>query len=101
MNRNGIVVLFALAMAIGASFAVMLDGCSASNAQMAGKVIKLGAEDCVELAQLHQDLPNASTNWQKAESVCATIEDLVPLVPVIAATKQSRVQDAGADATGE
>ncbi len=73
---------------IGSMFAL---NCGHSLKNVAPTVVKLAAEDCVEIARMHGD--------SKTETICAKAEELAPLLDLILAARKKSVPDAGIDAT--
>ena len=72
---------------IGSMFAL---NCGHSLNGVAPAVVRLAAEDCVEIARMHGD--------SKTETICAKAEELAPLLDLILAARKNSTPDAGIDA---
>ena len=86
MNK-AVYVTIALGAFIGATFVL---NCGHSIKNVAPAVVRLAAEDCVEIARMHGD--------SKTETICAKAEELAPLLDLILAARKKSVPDAGIDA---
>lgn len=71
---------------VGATFAM---NCGHSIKGVAPAVVRLAAEDCVEIARMHGDT--------KTETICAKAEELAPLLDLILDARKKSVPDAGMD----
>ena len=87
MNKF-VYVTIALGAFVGSTFAL---NCGHSLKGVAPAVVRLAAEDCVEIARMHGD--------SKTETICAKAEELAPLLDLILAARKKSVSDAGIDAT--
>ena len=86
MNRKHIVAIVVSSFIAG-TFAL---NCSSPLKQLVPAVVKLGAQDCVEIAKMEGNT--------KVEQVCATAEELTPLLDAILAARKKSLPDAGIDA---
>lgn len=86
MNK-AVYVAIALGAFVGSTFAL---NCGHSIKGVAPAVVRLAAEDCVEIARMHGDT--------KTETICAKAEELAPLLDLILAARKKSVPDAGIDA---
>lgn len=89
MNK-AVYVTIALGAFIGATFAL---NCGHSMKGVAPAVVKLAAEDCVEIARMHGDT--------KTETICAKASELAPLLDLILAARKNQGVDAGIDASAD
>ena len=64
--------------------------CGHSFKNVAPSVVRLAAEDCVEIARMHGD--------SKTETICAKASELAPLLDLILAARKNAGVDAGIDA---
>lgn len=63
--------------------------CGHSFKNVAPAVVRLAAEDCVEIARLHGN--------QSVETICATAEELSPLLDMILARRNEAAKKAAFD----
>lgn len=83
---KAVYVAIAIGAFVGATFAM---NCGHSLKGVAPAVVRLAAEDCVEIARMNGD--------SKTETICAKAEELAPLLDLILAARKKSVPDAGMD----
>jgi peptidyl-tRNA hydrolase len=74
---------------LGAVIGSSLVGGCATAKRITPKIVKIGADECVEVA-----------NDEGTKKVCATMSDLVPLLEEILSAQQARIAKEKADAAG-
>lgn len=86
-HLSGMLVAWILMAVLGAVIGSAVIGGCASTKRLTPKIVKIGADECLEIA-----------NDDDTKKVCATIGDLVPLLDEILAEQQARLAREGAAA---
>jgi hypothetical protein len=88
-NLSGVMMLWILTAVLGAVIGSAVVGGCASAKRLTPKIVQIGADECVEIA-----------NNDDTKKVCATMSDLVPLLEEILSAQQARIAREKAAPTG-
>jgi hypothetical protein len=88
-NLGGMLCAWILMAVLGAVIGSAVIGGCASTKRLTPKIVKIGADECLEIA-----------SDDDTKKVCATIGDLVPLLDEILAAQQARLAREGAAPAG-